>query len=136
MLKKLLLSTIATFVVLFILDFIWYGNLMVGYYPSENMREMPDWPYLSIGYIIFGLLFSYIYPKGVEGTNKTMQGLRFGILIGLLIGLPLAFIEHSLSLTPVLSIGLVDTSYSAIKFGIAGMAVANIYGLPGAKEEE
>ena len=134
--NKFLLSTLATFLILFVLDFVWYGNLMSNFYPTDGMRASPIWLYLSVGYLIFSLLFSYIYPKGVEGSNKTIQGLRFGILIGLLIGLPVAFIEHSLSLAPVLEIGLVDAIYLAVKFGIAGVVVANIYGMPGNKPEE
>lgn len=134
--NKFLLSTLATFLIIFALDFIWYGNLMSNFYPSDGMRASPIWLYLSLGYLIFSLLFSYIYPKAVEGSNKTIQGLRFGILIGLLIGLPFAFIEHSLSLAPVLEIGLVDAIYLAVKFGIAGVVVANIYGIPGNKPEE
>ena len=134
--NKFLLSTLATFLILFVLDFVWYGNLMSNFYPTDGMRASPIWLYLSVGYLIFSLLFSYIYPKGVEGSNKTVQGLRFGILIGLLVGLPFAFIEHSLSLTPVLDIGMVDAFYMAVKFGIAGVVVANIYGIPGNEPEE
>ena len=134
--NKFLLSTLATFLILFALDFVWYGYLMSNFYPTDGMRASPIWLYLSVGYLIFSLLFSYMYPKGVEGSNKTVQGLRFGILIGLLIGLPFAFIEHSLSLTPVLDIGMVDAFYMAVKFGIAGVVVANIYGIPGNEPEE
>ena len=134
--NKLLLSTLSTFLILFVLDYIWYGYLMSNFYPSDGMRASPIWLYLSVGYLIFSLLFSYMYPKGVEGSNKTVQGLRFGILVGLIIGLPFAFIEHSLLLIPVLDIGLVDTFYMAVKYGIAGLVVANIYGTPGNEPEE
>lgn len=49
----------------------------------EEMTATMKWGYA--GYLVFGALFSCIFSKGYEaGKPKALQGLRFGLLIGLL----------------------------------------------------
>lgn len=50
--------------------------------PLDSMMTLRWWGYL--GYLLFGLLFSCIFSQGYEAAKgKMIQGLRFGLLIGL-----------------------------------------------------
>ena len=131
--KKLLLSALVVFLGLFIVDYLWYGLAMQEYYASDNMREDPLWHWLILSYVVFALLFAYMYPKGIEGSNKTGQGARFGATVGLIIYVPFTFMMLSVNLDAQMGVGLVDIVYNVVKLTIFGAIVGNIYGVPGSE---
>ena len=89
--KRFVIASIAVFVALMILDFIFHMGLLGSVYEEtqeiwrpddEMMRRMP------IGYIftlLWSFLFCYIFVKGREGKG-IIEGVRFGILMAVFYG--------------------------------------------------
>ena len=93
--KKFLLSTIGAGVVMFILAGLWHSALMSDLYASDSSRAEPNMLLIAVSYLILAVLMAYIYPKGIEGTNKIANGIKFGILVGLIWALPHALVMHA-----------------------------------------
>jgi hypothetical protein len=128
--KKLLLSTIGAGVVMLGLSLLWHVVLMSDLYASDISRPEPIM-YLIVGsYFGLALVMSYMYPKGIEGTNKIANGLKFGALIGIIWIVPLSVIMYAATVgTPIKVIGI-DAIWHIVEGGIGGVVIAMIYGLP------
>jgi hypothetical protein len=79
----------------------WAVSLPVGYVVNEillkdlytanaaamrpNEAMMANLPYGFIATLIGFFAFAYMYAKGYEGTNGTMEGVRFGVLVAVLL---------------------------------------------------
>jgi len=59
--------------------------------PIDVMKRLM--PFIHLSNFIFALLFCFIYTKGLEGKSPVGEGLRYGLLIGLLIHLPMTITE-------------------------------------------
>jgi len=89
--KKCLLSAIAVVAILFATDFVIHGMILKESYaataalwrPMEEMHGL-TWTTYAL-YAVNGLVLPYLYYKGVEAGKAPLgQGLRFGLLIGLM----------------------------------------------------
>jgi hypothetical protein len=90
---------------------------------------------LAVGFtasLVGFFVFAYAYAKGYEGGNRAMEGLRFGVLVGLLLGC-FAVIWNYVVLPisgPLAVAWVVDT---IIEMGIYGVVVGLIYKPLGAR---
>jgi len=131
---KLLICTVVGTVVMFLLDYLFYGILMRDFFSQCCMNEWPNWPYLILGMLIFIFMFCMMYPKGVEGSNKTQQGLRYGIMVAILVFVPMGFIWFSLFPTETcggISEYLVDMVFRVVQMAVIGVIVAHLSGVTG-----
>ena len=86
-----LTASLAAFAVIFVLDFIMHGRLLMGLYEQTASVWRPQaeahammWM-MTAGQLLFAGLFTLIYSKGYEtGKPGLGQGLRYGLLVGLL----------------------------------------------------
>jgi hypothetical protein len=76
----------------------WVASLVIGYavntyllaeiYAAHAFLFRPESEMnLSLGFgvqLLGFFVFAYMYAKGYEGTNELQEGLRFGVLVGLL----------------------------------------------------
>ncbi len=136
--SKLLRATLGSFLVMFMLSILWYGILAEGYNADQYMmilRGPEDFSFLNIavGYLLLALLLSYIYPVGYTGGRSGSQGLRFGILMGLLIALPAAFINGGAYKMPLMA-NLVDAIYRVVEIGLGGLIIGRLYGAGAAEQ--
>jgi hypothetical protein len=131
---KIIVSTIAATIFIFAMNFVWYGVLMSKYFSSVTDRDQPYYLYIVFGTLIFSFMFSYLYPKGVEGDARFVQGLRYGISMAILISLPAAFINYATNTEVTLLQGLIDVLFWIVVLGITGMIVANVSGMPSLDE--
>lgn len=86
--KRYVIASLAVFVAMLILDFIFHSGLMTPVYDqiqgiwrsdAEMMKLMP------IGYIftlLWAFLFCYIFIRGREGKGL-IEGIRFGVVMAL-----------------------------------------------------
>jgi phosphotransferase system glucose/maltose/N-acetylglucosamine-specific IIC component len=128
--KKWLTAGLAGFVVMFILSGLWYMVIMAGFYETQNAavsREQFNFLFIVLGYIVLAALMSYMYPVGYKGGSPTKEGLRFGILIGLLVALPMNLILHGVWKV-TLAGSLVDSAWHVVEKGIGGIVIALVYG--------
>ena len=78
-----------------------------------------------VGSLILAFLFTYIFVKGYENKG-ILEGVRYGIIIGLFANIPYAFYEYAMYPLP-LSLCLQWFIYGMIEFIICGIIAAGIY---------
>jgi hypothetical protein len=93
---RLILSTLVVGVVLFLLGWLLYGILFMDMYKQyfgEFMRpeyDMKIWAY-AVANFSQAFFMYIIYSKGYKGGSPFLEGLKFGILISLFMGIPYMF---------------------------------------------
>ena len=128
--KKWFLAGLVGFVVMFILSGLWYMLIMDAFYREQVgalLREQYNFIFIVLGYIVMAFLMSYIYPIGYKGGSPVKEGLRFGVLIGLLIWLSSNLILYGAH-NMTLSASLVDSGWHVVEEGIGGLVIALVYG--------
>lgn len=124
--KKLLLATLTAGFGMWVIAGIWHNFIMANFY--ENTHATHDGiGFLLIAYLILALIMSYIYPLGYKGGKPVWEGLRFGIIIGILWVFPHGIVmvgAHGDSIIYVLKNGL----WHMVEQGLGGMIVGLIYG--------
>ena len=82
-------------------------------------------PVLAVLFMNF--IMAYIYPKGYSSGTPAVEGLRFGVLMGLFAGIPFGFFFGSmfmLGLGPIFVLALVYT----LEVAAAGLCIGLVYG--------
>ncbi len=130
MTKKFWIAALAAFVVLFVYGFAVYGILLAssveGALEGIGRAEAPIWPYF-FRYAIMALVMAFIYPKGYEGGTPWLEGLRFGLLVGVLLAAAMALDFYAL--LPISgSAMLVMFIPELIGLSITGIVIGAIYG--------
>ncbi len=128
---KLITSTLVVSIVLFLLNFVWYMFLFPdAMMPEGLVKEPPDYMWSVIATLILGFLFSFIYPMMVGDGGKVTEGLKYGILMGLIISLPSALMGYATWEVTTLDVWIIDAFGALIIFAIAGVALAFVSGIP------
>ena len=138
--KKLIPALVVGFVVMFVLGFLWHSVIMTDFYQEQYKdvwRADTKIPFIVLGYLVLALLMAYLYPVGYKGGSPAAEGIRFGILIGLLWVLPHGLVSHATENITLTGI-IVDAIWHVVEEGAGGIAVAMVYGAPaaGATEEK
>lgn len=125
-------AAIAGFVAMYLLSVLWYGMVISGYNTDQFMmvnRGAEDFSFMfiTVGYALLAILLATAYPHGYVNGRSGSQGLRFGILMGLLIALPEAFIESGAFKFPLVA-NLVDAAYRVVEIGLGGLVIGRVYG--------
>lgn len=129
---KLILSTIVVGIVFFLLGWLLYGMLFMNYFHeyyghiSRTESDMKIWAFAVAGFV--QAFFMYlIYSKGYQGGSPFMEGLKFGILIALFMGIPYVFYTWGgmpVTYMPV----IVDSILMMVMLVIAGVLTGIIHG--------
>lgn len=127
--KKLFLAVAAVFVVHEVLGYVIHAVLMTPYYQETySLWRMPEEVNMGLVYLVglvWSLLFTYIFTKGYEGKGL-MEGIRYGLLVGLLISVPGAFGTYAVQpITLALAIGWFI--YGTAQAVACGLAAALVY---------
>ena len=134
--KKLALATIAGGVAMWLLAGFWHLVLMTSFYTAAGMGEHENMHYIDLGYLILAVLMAYLYPVGYKGGSPILEGLRFGIAMGLLWVLPHGIVMlHGASPTSSLTVVLINSAWHAIEQGVGGIVIGYVYGRHTAAEE-
>ena len=90
--KKLLIATVIGFIFVFASDFVLHGILLSGMYEAtahlwRTMEDMNSFmPYRMLPYLFLPLLFAVLYCGFVQ-DKKCCSGARFGLILGVLMGM-------------------------------------------------
>ena len=127
-LKRFIIASIAVFVAFEIIDAIIHMGILGKTYQSITIWR-PDmmskmW-IMHIGSLLLAFLFTYIFIKGYENKG-IVEGLRFGIIIGLFANIPYGFYSYAMYPLPF-SLCLQWFIYGMIEFSICGLITAAIY---------
>jgi hypothetical protein len=133
-LKKLLIATAASFVVGFALGGFIHMVLLKSWYQAHlgmagNVeRAQPMMLYIALGSLLISFTMSYLYPKGVESDNKIMEGLKFGVIMGLFWIVPHNLILYGATTLLSGKFLLMDAAVNGLSGGITGIVIALVYG--------
>ncbi len=131
--KKILMAFLVALILMFAISTLWYMVIMKGFY-TDNFGEIQkadfDMVWIIVGYVFYALLLAYIYPKGYQGGGPMKEGLKFGLLMGLLIAVPMGFVNQGVwKIT--LNGTIIEMIYQIVEKTIAGVAIGLIYGKGG-----
>lgn len=129
--KRFILAAIAVFFTFQILDFVVHSLILGSCYQSESMMNVwrPDMMSLMwvmyLTSLVLSVLFVFIYTKFYSGKRIT-EGLRYGIIMGLLISTGNAFNQYVIyPITFDLAVNWFV--FGLLEFIVAGIVVALIY---------
>jgi len=92
--KRFIAASLAIYTVSLVLGYLVHGVILRATYDSLKNVWRPDmqskmWIEWLDGFVV-SFLFTYIFTKGYEGRG-IMEGLRFGLVIGLFVSIPTAY---------------------------------------------
>jgi hypothetical protein len=130
--KRYLLSVLAGFVGLFA-AFVLLEDVIFLSYLEKNVYQpigVPG-PVESLLFIVvplsMALIMAYLYPKEYEGGSPAIEGLRFGVLLGLFSGIPFGVffaLAFAIGFGPVLVLILIYT----LEVAAGGLIIGLVYG--------
>ncbi len=88
--KRIIPAILVTFIFVFIFEWVLHGILLKGMYEAtpqlwRPQAVMPQYmPFLGLGQFLFTVFLGLLFVKGYEGRGIG-EGLRFGLLVGLLL---------------------------------------------------
>lgn len=125
--KRLVLATLAGGVGMWALAGVWHQLILAQFYRAAAEATHEGTGIIFIAYLVLGVLMAYMYPLGYKGGRPAGEGLRFGILIGLLWVFP-----HELAMAGAHggSIGYVfrNAAWHVVEQGAGGVLIALVYG--------
>lgn len=135
---KLAICTLVGTIFLFVTDYLWF--VVMGAGGDSGGDAMPAMHWMILGYILLALTFCIIYGKGVESGSATQQGLKFGILAGIMVYVSTSFMWLSFAdMVPCvgeemgtdLMSTIKNSLYYIVQMGVMGIIVAHLSGLSG-----
>jgi hypothetical protein len=127
--KRFLAGGLAIFAVFQICDFIIHNLILMEVYASMTNVWRPEMmSYMWIMFLcsfVFSYLMMFVFVKGYEDRGL-LEGVRFGIIIGLMTNITGAFYQYAVYPLPF-SLVLQWAGYGLIEFILAGLAAAAIY---------
>jgi hypothetical protein len=131
--KKLLIGGIAGGIVFFLLGWLIYGKLLMGFMNDHPglagniSRAEPDFMYLIIGNLATGFLFAYIFVK--SGVTSPASGLVTGGIVGLLMGVSVDCMTYALTTITSKTAMAADVAGLTVMSAIAGAVIAAVIGM-------
>ncbi len=98
--RKFVISFAVVLILLWFAGFFVHGVLLAGDYAQLPSLMRPEdsfhtlWPFMLLARVFQSFAFCYIYIKGMEDKPWLPQGLRYGILIALLLPAPTYLIYY------------------------------------------
>ncbi len=128
-LKKFLAGGIVIFIIFQLLDFLVHNVILGSTYMSMTNVWRPDmmskmWIMYASSFV-FSFLMMYVFIKGYE-SRGVLEGVRFGIVIGLMTNGMGAFYQYAVYPLPF-SLIIQWFLFGLAEFIIAGIAAALIY---------
>ena len=128
---KIIISTIVSAIVLFILSWLAYGVIMAKSLAGfGNLMRSPDdmrmWA-IIIGTVLQAFFMSWIYTMVYKGESPLKEGFIYGFMLSLLMDIPYVFFywgSYNISYKLVIE----DAVLMGIRTTIAGIVIALIIG--------
>ena len=130
--KPRIISTFASFSIIFFFPWIFYAYLAVDFFESQvitdvsrgdDMLLIP----LTIGCLIMAYLFSSIYEKWGVGSYSLLSGFNFGVLIGLFFGAGIGLVIYGTEMRITATGHLVDAIFWIVTYAITGIMASIVY---------
>ncbi len=125
-----LLAMLASFVIIFFGNYLFYGVLSPGFFESHMgsasgvQKENVNMTFIALGCIIQAIALTTLYSKWANKKHSAIRGFSFGSLIGVLTGFGLGFVMYGTSNLLDLTAHLVDGLWYIFIYGIAGVSIS------------
>ena len=121
-------ATMAAFAVMFVMDYLWFQVLFKGFVESQMASTgNSNIPMHAFGELCLAGLLAWTYPIGYKGGSSMKEGWKFGLLMGLLYGLPNAIHMYASS-EASMSMMWFFVVHAVVISMLGGMTVARVYG--------
>jgi hypothetical protein len=104
--KKLVLTIVVVFIIANLTGFLIHAVLLAPDYMAIKEHYRPEGSekmlFINLAYLAFAIGSVLVYAKGVENKPWLGQGLRFGILIWLVLTIPSFFIAYAVQPVPTM----------------------------------
>ena len=126
--KKLILSTLASFVFLLAINALLFPVFFPDGPPEvyTNKRPVPRLEYHLLAFLVTAFLMSYLYPLLYKGGPAWKEGLKVGIIMALFVSLPENLHLYALTEMPFVA-GLVPALWVMVIWGLAGIVIALVH---------
>ena len=129
--KKFFLAFILIFVISLVLGFVTHGWALADEYEATGLFRLPAeqeglFPWMLLAHVILSYAFVAVYKRGLEERAWVGQGIRFGILLALLIPIPMYMIYYTVQPMPEMLV-FRQASYETVNVVILGLVVAWVY---------
>ena len=129
--KKFIFSTISFFVLTMAMAYPWHLILFHEIYVSVGAvtRPEPIIPFGMLAVTIQGAVIAYLYPYFYRGGHPIAQGVKFSLIMGLMVYTVMIFATAAkMQIEPVSTFIMYGTAFSFIHFTVTGVALGLIYG--------
>jgi len=129
--RKFALAAVAYIVVTFAVAASWHLLFFKDLYDQLAIftRKEPLIPLGIMSIIMQALVLAYLYPALYKGGSPAKEGLKFGLLIGVLMASVAVFAEAGKQNVSSLATWLVfESVYYLLQFGVLGVIMGLIYG--------
>lgn len=128
--KKLVLTIIVVFVVANITGFLIHATLLAPDYMAVKEHYRPEGQekmiWICLAYLAFAIGSVIVYAKGVEAKPWLGQGIRFGILMWLVLTVPSFFIAYAVQPVPTMLM-VKQVLFEGIDKIVLGIITAALY---------
>jgi hypothetical protein len=129
--RKFVLAATAYVIVTFVIAASWHLVFFKDLYDELAIFSRKD-PLIPLGIVSIltqALVLAYLYPALYKGGSPGKEGLKFGLLIGVLMASVAVFAEAGKQNVSSLTTWLVfETAYYLLQFGLLGVIIGLIYG--------
>lgn len=129
--KKFTMMAVTYVVLTFIIAAGWHLFLFKDMYDQLGIftRKEPIIPLGIASMIMQALALAYLYPLFFKGGSPVKEGLKFGLLIGVLMASIAVFAEGAKQQVSSLTTWLIfESVYYLLQFSLVGLAIGLIYG--------
>ena len=130
--KPRIISTFASFVIIYFFPWIFYAYLAVDFFESQmitNVSRGDDMILLPliISCLIMAYLFSSIYEKWGLDSYNVRSGIQFGVLIGLFFGAGIGLVMYGTEMRITVTGNLVDAVFWIVTYAVSGVMASIVY---------
>ncbi len=129
-LPRLVLAAVVAWLAFLVLDALLGGMLLADLYRTERAvlrpAEEANLALEVVGALVGFLAFAYAYVKGYEGGSGAWEGLRYGVLVALMLGafgVSWAYVTFPISAR----LAFARTIETVVEFSLYGVIVGVLY---------
>ena len=127
--KKFLLAFLAYLLITFVIATTWHLVLFKNLYLSAGMRRQPLMQLGILSMLIQAFLLALLYPRFRGAGTPALEGLKFGVLMGLFMGSYGVLAEAGkFDIGPVGTFIAAEGAFFLLQFAIVGTVIGLVYG--------
>lgn len=129
--KKFIFAFFAYLVLVFIIATAWHIGFFKEAYLNANLRAQPIFALGILSMLIQAAVVSYLYPRLAGEGSPAKEGVKFGLILGILLGSYGVLAEAGkYDVGPVPTFLFLEGAFFLIQYAIVGTVIGLIYGKP------